>query len=157
VSTWKMTCVRLLIYTLDAISTRLTVARAARWDTDFVIYDRYIHDELANLNFRNPLMRGYIRLVTWFVPRPDICYVLDADPMLARARKPEYPLDFIYENRRAYLELSRLVGGITVIPPGTIAEVRGEVLRHALREVFPAQNHPSEPNPLYSAERTAFD
>jgi thymidylate kinase len=157
VRSWKMTCVRLLLYTLDAISARLNVARVARGDTDFVIYDRFIYDQLANLNLRNPLLRGYVRLVTWFVPRPDISYVLDADPTEARARKPEYPLDFIYENRCAYLELSRLIGGITVIPPGTTAEVKREVLRHAFREVFPAQNHPSKPNPIYSAERTAFD
>lgn len=155
VRSWKMTCVRLLLYTADAISARLTMARIARTDADFVIYDRYIYDELANLNLGNPLMRAYIRLIAWFVPRPCISFVLDADPAQARARKPEYPLDFIFENRRAYLELSRLIDGITVIPPGTIAEVRREVLRRAFQEVFPA--HDSKPEPFYPAEKAAFD
>ena len=31
----------------------------------------------------------------WIVPRPDVAYLLDADPEAARARKPEYPVDFM--------------------------------------------------------------
>jgi len=49
----------------------------------------------------------------------------------ARTRKPEYPLEFIYVNRQAYFDLSQLIGGMTMIPPGPIEEVKREVLRHA--------------------------
>jgi len=156
VRSWKMTCVRLFLYTVDAISARLTAARLARSCADLVIFDRYIYDELANLNLDNALMRAYVRLIAWFVPRPGVSYVLDADPAQARARKPEYPLEFIFENRRAYLELSRLIGGIAVIPPGSIAEVRRNVLRHAFHAVFPAQGESREPEPEYPVERAAL-
>lgn len=132
VRSWPMACVRLFLYTVDAISTRLAVRAALRSGADFVIFDRYMYDELANLNSRNPVMRVFIWTVVKLVPRPGVSFILDADPVQARARKPEYPLEFIYLNRQAYLDLSRLLGGMTVVSPGPIAEVKREVLRHAL-------------------------
>ena len=91
--------------------------RASRSDADVVIFDRFIYDELANLTFKNPAMQAYIWLIMKLVPRPDISYLLDADPAQARARKPEYPLEFLLSNRQSYLDLSELIGGITVIAP----------------------------------------
>ncbi len=64
-----------------------------------------------------------------FVPRPDVAYLLDADPVLARQRKPEYPLEFVQSNRTAYLALSELSGSITVIAPGTADEVASNVIQ----------------------------
>jgi len=132
VRTWPMSCVRLGLYLVDAFSTRQAVREVLRSGADFVIFDRYIYDELANLNLRNPLMRAYARLIMAIVPHPDVSYLLDADPLQARARKPEYPLEFIYLNRQTYLELSALLGGITVVPPMGVNEVQREVLHHAL-------------------------
>ncbi len=68
------------------------------------------------------------------IPRPHVSYLLDADPIQARARKPEYPLEFLYTNRRSYLDLAALVGGITLIAPKPINEVKRDVLARALRE-----------------------
>ena len=115
VQSWPMTAVRLFIYFLDAFSTRSAVKKALRSGADLVIFDRYIYDELANLNLRNPAIPAYIWLMMKIVPRPHISYLLDADPVKARARKPEYPLDFLHTNRQTYLSLSELVGDITVI------------------------------------------
>jgi len=63
------------------------------------------------------------------VPKPQISFVLDADPEKACARKPEYPIEFLHSNRNSYLKLSQFVSGITVIPPNTISEVKAEVAR----------------------------
>ena len=135
VRSWPMTRVRLFIYLIDAISVRLTVKRALLSDADLVIFDRYIYDEFANLTLGNPAIRAYVRTIMSFVPKPDISYVLDADPEKARARKPEYPVEFLHANRRSYLALCDLVGGMTVIPPMPIEEVKREVLDHALKEL----------------------
>lgn len=155
VRSWPMACVRLLLYTVDAISTRYKVAQALHADADFVIFDRYIYDELANLNLRNPVMRAFIRAMDMLVPRPQVSFILDADPVQARARKPEYPLEFIYANRRAYVELSRLIGHMTVIPPGTIATVKREVLRSALLDMLPRPDSAPDRAGLYRAESAA--
>jgi thymidylate kinase len=135
VRSWPMTAVRLFIYFIDAISVRIAVRKALHSGAGVVIFDRYIYDELANLTLSNPLIRTYVRLLMILCPRPDISYLLDADPVKARARKPEYPLEFLYTNRQAYLTLSQLIGGITVIAPLPIQQVKLEVLAHADRQL----------------------
>jgi thymidylate kinase len=136
VQSFPMTCVRLFIYFVDAISTRQAVRRALRSGADLVIFDRYMYDEFANLKLHNPLIRAYVKLVMKLVPRPNISYLLDADPGKARARKPEYPLEFLYANRKSYLDLSALIGGITVIAPMPIEDVKRAVIAHALSELL---------------------
>jgi thymidylate kinase len=127
-----MSVVRLGLYLLDAISLRRAVRRALRSGADVVIFDRYIYDELANLDLDNPVMLFYLRSLLKLVPQPDVCFVLDADPEQARARKPEYPLDFLHINRNAYLRLSRFVDGITVIPPLPVSQAKTAVVRQVL-------------------------
>lgn len=117
VSSWSMTIVRLFFYLLDTFSLCAAVARSVDSGADFVIFDRYIYDELANLPLQYWFVRFYIRLLLVLVPRPDVAFLLDADPEAAFARKPEYPLEFVSQNRNVYLRLSRLIRGLTVIPP----------------------------------------
>jgi thymidylate kinase len=134
--------VRLGLYALDALSTRKQVRKALASDADFIIFDRYIYDQFANLRLRNRFVRAYVRWLMTIVPRPDISYILDADPLQARTRKPEYPLDFIYINRRAYLDLVDMIGGMTVIPAGPVQQMRADVLRHAFRALgFESASH----------------
>lgn len=128
VRSWPMTLIRLVLYTLDAWSLRMVVKRALRPSAVFIICDRYAYDELANLNLANPVMRAYARFIIRLVPQPDVSYLLDADPAQARARKPEYPLDFLAICRRSYLTLGTIVGGITVIPSGTVQQVERRIL-----------------------------
>jgi thymidylate kinase len=135
VQSWPMTCVRLFIYFFDALSNRQAVKKALHSGFDLVIFDRYMYDELANLTLGNPLIRAYVRLIMTIVPRPQISYFLDADPVKARERKPEYPLEFLITNRQSYFALISLVGGITVIDPMPIPEVEQTVLGHAVREL----------------------
>jgi thymidylate kinase len=135
VRSWPMTAVRYFLYFVDAISLRLVVKKALRSDADIIIFDRYAYDELANLNLSNPIARTYVRLVMWFVPRPHVSYLLDADPVQARARKPEYPLEFLFFCRASYMTLSALVGGMAIIPPMPVQEVEREVLQHALKQL----------------------
>jgi thymidylate kinase len=133
VRSWLMTWVRICLYTLDAFSSWAIIRNFSRSDLEIVLFDRFIYDELANLNLNNPVIRVYIRIILALVPKPDIGYLLDADPVQARARKPEYPLEFLYLNRQAYLALSRLAGGLTVIDPMSVEEVKREVSRHAAK------------------------
>jgi thymidylate kinase len=128
-----MTCLRLCFYLLDAVSLNSIVKRALRSNVDVVIFDRYIYDEFANLPLQIRAVRAYIRLLLKLVPKPDVAYVLDADPFQARARKPEYPIEFLHVNRDSYRVLSDLVGGMVAIGPMPIRDVEQEVLRHALK------------------------
>ncbi len=123
-----MTVVRLFLYGIDACSLRAAVKRALRSNADLVIFDRYIYDELANLPLANIAIRAYVWLIMKVVPRPDISYLLDADPVNARERKPEYPLEFLHANRCSYQTLVELIGGITIIDAMPIREVEQSIL-----------------------------
>lgn len=133
VKSWCMTAVRFGLYFVDAISLRMVVAKAARTSTDVIIFDRYLYDELANLSLQNRIERAYVRLLQPFFPQPDVSFVLDADPVQARARKPEYPLDFLHSSRASYLALSEVVEGMTVIVPQAIRDVERQVSQHVLK------------------------
>lgn len=138
VRSWYMTGLRFFLYFLDAISLSIVVARRLRSDADVVIFDRYLYDELANLSLEGRITRRYVRLLLNLVPQPDVAYLLDADPVQARHRKPEYPIEFLRSHRASYLALSTLVGGMTVIEPVPQLEVErivAETLLHELEAV----------------------
>jgi thymidylate kinase len=121
---WYLSVVRHGLYLLDALHLVRVVTRARRRSADVIIMDRYIYDELANLPLSNRLTRFFVRLVAAIVPTPDIAYILDADPEAARARKPEYPVDFLHSCRSSYLQLAKMLGCLTVIPPSTLEDAK---------------------------------
>ena len=141
---WPMTGLRFFLYFLDALSLRrvfkLIVSKA-----DFVIFDRYVYDELANLDLGSYPIRVYGRFLRWLVPHPGIGFVLDADPERARARKPEYPIEFIRFNRSAYMRLSEMFGEIAVISPMGIELVHQEVLARCLALLGQSSSERSDP------------
>jgi thymidylate kinase len=132
---FPMTCLRLFLYLVDAISLRNVFRRAMTGDVDCVIFDRYMYDELANLDLGSSVISAYTRAIMRLVPRPAVSFILDADPEAARIRKPEYPLEFIRSNRQAYLMLSRMIGGFTIIAPMSIEAASNEVTRSVRSEL----------------------
>ena len=125
---WYLSFARHGLYLLDAIHLRMVVRRARRSGADVIIIDRYIYDELANLPLGNALTRAFIRFVQWLVPTPDVAYLLDADVEAARARKPEYPVDFMHKCRRWYYQLANILGTMTVIPPLPLEDAKRAVI-----------------------------
>jgi len=128
VTSWFATAMRLFFYLLDTISLRLGFGRKSRGGADFVIFDRYIYDQLANLPFHRRPVRFYVRMLLRISPTPDIAYLVDAEPEAARIRKPEYPLEFLRQNRDAYIKLSYLVGGMRVVGPLSVEETASEIM-----------------------------
>jgi thymidylate kinase len=132
VRSWYLSAVRLMFYLLDTLSLCSVIARSAESGVDFIVFDRYIYDELANLPLQYSFVRLYIRALLMFIPKPDVALLLDADPEAATSRKPEYPLEFVRHNRDTYMRLGRLVG-MTVVPPLPIQQAT-EVIRDAVAE-----------------------
>jgi thymidylate kinase len=116
VRAWYLSLLRSALYLLDALHLRRVVARACRSGAAVIIFDRYLYDELANLPLRKRLARLFLRFACVLAPRPDLSYLIDANPEEACARKPEYPLEFSRRCRRTYLELAKVVG-MAVVPP----------------------------------------
>ena len=144
---WYLSVLRHGLYLLDAVNLARVVGAARRSGADVIIMDRYIYDELANLPLSNPLSKAFIRLVSRCVPQPQVAYLLDADPEAARARKPEYPLEFLYSCRRAYSDLAKMLGNVTTIAPLPLSDAQREVER-AFAAALPA---------VQSSDRTHLD
>jgi thymidylate kinase len=136
VQSWYMTVCRCFLYFLDAISLARGTNKSRLGPFDVIIFDRYLYDELANLPLQSGLIRTYVRLLARWIPAPDIAFLLDANPVQAHQRKPEYPLQFVHSNRASYLLLSELIGGMTVIAPLMPSEVQRRVVEE-LRETSP--------------------
>jgi thymidylate kinase len=140
VRAWYMTAARLILYLLDAIRLAFVVATTSRKDADVVIFDRYLYDELANLEPASPVARAYGTWLPKLIPRPDIAFLLDADPVQARARKPEYPLEFLRSIRASYLSLGRALG-MKIIEPLVPEDVTRIVLRAIPRDALLERPH----------------
>jgi thymidylate kinase len=128
VRAWYLTIARHALYLLDAVHLRKVVNAALKSGSDAVIVDRYVYDELVNLPLEHPVTRSFVRFVESIVPPPDIAYLLDADPVAAHARKPEYPVVFMQKCRAAYHQLAALLGTMTIIPPLPLAEAKAAVV-----------------------------
>ena len=119
---WYASFGRCVLFLLDAIHLRWLAKQMLSSDADVVIFDRYLYDQLAILPIQQNAVRIYARLLCKLVPRPDIAYLLDADPEAAFIRKPEYPLEFLKQYRRSYFLVSELVEGITLVHARSLEE-----------------------------------
>lgn len=134
---WYLSLARHGLYLLDAIHLCEVVARSRRGRPDVIVMDRYIYDEFANLPLGNFATRAFVRMVDGFIPCPDVAYLLDADVEAARARKPEYPVEFMHKCQNSYMKLAKMLGYLTVIPPLPLEEAKHAVLRAFNRVVQP--------------------
>ena len=124
VQTWYLSVARFFLYTLDAISLRAVASKLRRDDDDVVIFDRYLYDELANLPLKGRLARAYTRVILRCTPSPHVAFLLDADPLQARARKPEYSVEFLQKTRESYGVVCQLAKEITIVEPLPQSEVQ---------------------------------
>lgn len=153
VTSWNVVLLRFLLYILDALRLVVVVFRSAAQGVEVVIFDRYIYDELANLPLQHWPVRMYARLLSRVVPKPDVAFLLDADPEVAVFRKPEYPLEFVRRNRNAYLSIANIVG-MTVLPPSSILHT-AQIIRAFLADLAPDAMEKlitSDPLPASSAK-----
>jgi thymidylate kinase len=128
VATWPLQILRVFLYCADAISLWLKIrGMRAHANEDVIIFDRYIYDELANLPLKRLAPRTIARFVLWLVPSPDVAFLIDAVPKIARARKPEYPLEFLHANRERYRALSSMVEQMIVVPSASIADCENQI------------------------------
>ena len=127
---WYLTAARSGLYVLDVARLRRVLSSREARDADVVILDRYIYDQLANVQSESLAARVYGQLLLRSTPVPDLAFVLDASPTAAFARKPEYPLEFVHQNRKSFLRLKELVPELIVIPDASEENVRIEIGSH---------------------------
>jgi thymidylate kinase len=133
---WYLTAARSGLYVLDVVRLRRVLSSRHTRDSDVVIFDRYIYDQIANVQSDSLAARVYAKLLLRYTPTPDLAFVLDASPAAAFARKPEYPLEFVRQNQKHFLRLKELVPELIVIPDASEEIVRSEINSHIDRMRF---------------------
>jgi len=130
---------RSLLHLADVFRLRKIIRRErSAGNGGVIIFDRYIYDQLAALPMRHWLARTYARFVLSLAPNTDVSYLLDAVPEEARARKPEYPIDFMRQYRTSYLEL-RKFAPLSLIAAGDPDNVHAAIVArlNAIISKFP--------------------
>ena len=145
---WYLIMARSALFLFDAFNLRRVVAKTKAQGARIIVFDRYIFDQLATLPLDSALARAYARLIMKLVPRPDVAYLLDAEPEAARERKPEYPLDFLYKYRRSYLCL-RDIAGLTLIEARPQDEVK-MAISQKLQQCVPLRGQQLDYNSMAS-------
>lgn len=143
---WPLLFGRACLYLFDVLNLHRIVRGVRTQGAGVVIFDRYIYDQLAAMPMDSWLTRTYTRLLLKLSPKPDLSYVLDAIPEVARARKPEYPVAFMHQQRRSYMQL-RTFARLQLIPAAEPDEVHAAILdrfRKCIVEDAPqTQAHPA--------------
>jgi thymidylate kinase len=140
---WYLSAARAGLYVLDAARLHRLLDDQAMREADVVIFDRYIYDQIANIYSLSFAARRYARMLLQRTPAPDLAFVLDASPDAAFARKPEYPLEFVHQNRRNFLLLRELVPQLIVISDGSADDMRDEICSHLRRSGLVAGGSPA--------------
>jgi thymidylate kinase len=127
---WYLTAARTGLYMLDVLRLRRILNSPEIRDSDVVIFDRYIYDQIANISSRSAAADSYRKIILKQTPTPDLAFILDTAPDKAFARKPEYPLEFMYENRRNFLRLRKLAPQLITISDGDADDVTTQIQSH---------------------------
>lgn len=136
---WYLTAARSAFYMLDVARLHWLLANQRLKSYDIVIFDRYVYDQIANIYSQSFAGRVYAKLVLSLTPAPDLAFVVDASPAAAFARKPEYPLEFVYRNRQTFLNLRDLAPQLIVVAEGEAEDVSSEIYSHITRSRLAGQ------------------
>jgi thymidylate kinase len=127
---WYLSAARSGMYFLDVVRLRRLLATGRVRESDVVIFDRYVYDQIANIYSQSIAARIYARALLNQTPVPDLAFILDASPDAAFARKPEYPLEFMHKNRNNFLRLRELLPNLITIPGAAPDDVTSEISFH---------------------------
>lgn len=91
-----LSVIKFMYYFVDYIIGNLLKIVPAKMKTRLVIFDRYYYDYFIDLKrYRLDLSEKFITFFNYFIPKPDITFVLIGDGEIINDRKNELPIDEI--------------------------------------------------------------
>jgi thymidylate kinase len=116
---------RKLTYILDLFILNIKSIYYQKIKGATLVMDRYLYDSLANIFNTNSGL--YSKFMLRIVPKPDLAFLLDAEPDVAHDRKPEYPPEFYLERREAYLDIFKSIPTAAIIESNEIQTVQSKI------------------------------
>src|SRR5581483_5123276 len=108
--------VKLALLLVDYIAGYASLVKPRLVRNDLVLFDRYYHDLLADpVRYRLRGLSRLVRLVSGFIPEPDLFLILDAPETIILGRKTELPCETLNALRGVYRDLAQSLGQAVVI------------------------------------------
>jgi thymidylate kinase len=105
----------------------------ARVRNEFIVFDRSFADILIDpRRYRMARASSLARLLNRLLPQADLTIVLDADPEMIHARKPELTLEELARQRSALRELAKATPCSVVVSAGQSPERVEHIVRLAI-------------------------
>lgn len=117
----------------------LSGVRSATVRTRLVVFDRYFYDIVVDperVLYGGP--KWLPRFLAYFLPKPDMVFLLNADPEALWSRKQEVPYEEVVRQQKGYMELARRLKGTVIIDAArskaeVVIAVREAILDHFSR------------------------
>lgn len=134
--------VRFFFYNLDYLFGHLRIVLPLKIKKKLVIFDRYYYDYYVDMKrYMFKLPTWFAKAFSWFIPRPNIIFVLDADAQTLYNRKQELPVEELERQSAEYRRLGmKMKNAVLVDATQPVEKVTADVTRQIL---------------LYKARKTA--
>jgi len=144
-SCW-LSILKIPYYVLDYILGYLLDIRICLVRSTFVLFDRYYDDMLVDpLRYRYNGPHWLVRLVSKFIPKPDLFFILDVPEEQLQLRKQEVSLEELQRQREAYrqlaMELPNAVFLDGSLPAKEVARNASEISLDYLHERYLRRRH----------------
>lgn len=111
-------------YLIDALIFRLILWLPRNRRADLIVFDRYIYDEMARIIEQLP---GLVSLIHRVCRRPDLAFLITADPDDLVARRPRSSRAYYDMSLRRFHVLARCCPELIEIPPGDLATTQAAI------------------------------
>jgi thymidylate kinase len=107
----------------------------AKVRNELVVFDRSFEDIFVDpKRYRLAHAETLARLLSRLLPRPDLTLVLDADPELVHARKPELSVEELRRQREVLRHLAGQIPGCVVVSASQTPEAVARQVQHSIIE-----------------------
>jgi thymidylate kinase len=94
------------------------------------ICDRYFYDNLAHYHLKNRRERFYFKILRKAMPKPDICFMLMAEPETILQRRGHYESNYIYTLSENYKKMAGAFSNLIVVKTDETKEIGSSITRH---------------------------
>lgn len=97
-----------------------------------IVCDRYVYDTVVgmavDLGYSNQKVKGMLQRLWWFLPKPDVVFLIDLPEEKAFPRKNDTPsIDFLKYQRRIYLDIGKECEMVVLDGSGEPQELEEEI------------------------------
>ena len=116
-----------------------------------VLFDRWVYDLEPPNGRRTPGIHFRDWLLHLGAPEPDLVIILDAEPELLHARKPEHDLPRLERMRQGYAEMAETLDNAVVVDASQDAVAVADAVRSLIRSHSPSLERAAHPAPTGAA------